>query len=573
MGGADQHLLLRAMVDELVRCGVRTALTSPGSRSSPLVFALIRDGRLACHSLIDERSSGFFALGSAKATGMPAVVTCTSGTAAANLLPAVVEAWEAGVPMIVLTADRPPELREVGAGQAIDQVKLYGQAVKWFFELGTHEATPGRLRWARTLACRLVWAALDERPGPVHLNVALREPLVPPPDLPADASARSGGRPRLLRSGAGADGSVPALAAHLAGARRPLLVVGRSEPRPGRAGAGQAVAAWAARYGVPVLSDPLGGARRGAGAVAHYDALLRDEAFAAQVVPDLVVRVGDLPTSKPLRGWLAALPEETVQVAFDPAGAWHDPDGVLALVLAADPASALEAARAGEVEEGWAATWEEADAAAARALGETLGDGLSEPGVAAHLLATLPADAALVVASSMPVRDAETFGPVRDDPPRVLSNRGANGIDGTISTALGVACAHPGPTVLLTGDVTVVHDLGGLAACARAGPALTIVLLDNAGGGIFDFLPIAAAGAGYEEHVATPPQVDFAHAAAMAGLAYRTVGSLGEIAVAEAPTLLHVRSERTANVELHRRCWAAVHAAVGRVCERWAGKP
>ncbi len=311
-----------------------------------------------------------------------------------------------------------------------------------------------------------------------------------------------------------------------------------------------------------MLSDPLGGARRGPAAVAHYDALLRDEAFAGQAVPDLVVRVGDLPTSKPLRQWLAALPEETVQVAFDPAGAWHDPDGVLDLVLAADPATVLAGARAGGVEEGWAATWLDADAAAARALRETLGDGLSEPGVAAHLLATLPAEAALVVASSMPVRDVETFSPAREDPPRVLSNRGANGIDGTVSTALGVACAHHGPTVLLTGDVTLVHDLGGLAACARAGPPLTIVLLDNAGGGIFDFLPVAAAGAGYEQHVATPPQVDFAHAAAMAGLAYRPVRSLDEILAAEAPTLLHVRSERSANVELHRRCWAAVHAAL-----------
>ncbi|HEV2769188.1 MAG TPA: thiamine pyrophosphate-dependent enzyme, partial [Solirubrobacteraceae bacterium] len=336
----------------------------------------------------------------------------------------------------------------------------------------------------------------------------------------------------------------------------------RSEPRPDRAATGTAVAAWAARHGVPVLSDPLGGARRGPAAVGYYDALLRNEAFAAQVVPDLVVRVGDLPTSKPLRGWLAALPEETVHVGFDPAGAWHDPDGVLGLVLAADPAGALQGARADQIEEGWTTTWQQADAAAARALGETLGDEVSEPAVAARLLASLPAEAVLVVASSMPVRDVETFSPAREDPPRVLSNRGANGIDGTVSTALGVACAHPGPTVLLTGDVALVHDLGGLAACARAGLALTIVLVDNAGGGIFDFLPVAAAGAGYEQHVATPPRVDFAHAAATAGLAYRPVSSLEEIAPAEAPTLLHVRSERSANVELHRRCWAAVHRAL-----------
>ncbi|HEV2771051.1 MAG TPA: thiamine pyrophosphate-binding protein, partial [Solirubrobacteraceae bacterium] len=242
MGEADQHVVLRAMVDELVRCGVRTAVTSPGSRSSPLVFALLGDGRLDCHSVIDERSSAFFALGSAKVTGMPAVVTSTSGTAAANHLPAVVEAWEAGVPMIVLTADRPPELREVGAGQAIDQIKLYGRFAKWFFELGTHAATPERLRWARTLACRLVWTALDDRPGPVHLNVALREPLVPPRELPPDASGRSGGRPRVLRTSGTAVANLAPAVIEAFQARVPLVVLTADRPPELReVGAGQTI--------------------------------------------------------------------------------------------------------------------------------------------------------------------------------------------------------------------------------------------------------------------------------------------------------------------------------------------
>src|SRR6185295_19387437 len=242
-----------------------------------------RDGRVPCWSHVDERVAGFFALGVAKATGRPAAVTCTSGTAAAHYLPAVIEAREARIPLIVLTADRPPELREIGAGQAIDQLKLYGDHAKWFFDVGTHEATPERLRWMRTLACRAVWTAVGDRPGPVHLNFALREPLVLDGPLPPEAMSG-------------------ALALLVGPAARPVIVAGRDER-----GDPAAVAAFAAAAGVPLLADPLSGARRGAAAVAHYDALLRDAAFAAAQAPDLVVRVGDLPTSKPLRQWLAAL--------------------------------------------------------------------------------------------------------------------------------------------------------------------------------------------------------------------------------------------------------------------------
>ncbi|HEV2821205.1 MAG TPA: 2-succinyl-5-enolpyruvyl-6-hydroxy-3-cyclohexene-1-carboxylic-acid synthase [Solirubrobacteraceae bacterium] len=551
---ADQHVLVRALVDELVRCGVRTAVSSPGSRSTPLVLALVRDGRLACHSLIDERCAGFFALGAAKTTGMPAVLACTSGTAAANYLPAVVEAYEAGVALLVLTADRPPELRDVGAGQAIDQIKLYGRAAKWFVEVGNHEATPQRLRWLRSLACRMVWTALGDRPGPVHLNLPFRDPLVPPEALPADGTGRLNGSPRLQRTVAAsrADGPVHA-------GRRPLVVAGRLERRPGEADRGAATAALAQHLGLPLLADPLSGARRGRTAVAHYDALLRDEAFAAGAVPDWVLRVGDLPTSKSLRRWLATLPDDIEQVALEPEGVWHDPDGVLARIL-----PSLEPIEAGGTEAGWPERWAEADAAAGRALETELGREPSEPLVARHLVATLPTDAVLVVASSMPVRDVEAFAPARDDPPRVLANRGANGIDGTVSTGLGVAAAHEGPVVALIGDVALVHDLGGLAAVGRAGLPLTIVLVDNAGGGIFDALPVAAATDAFEEHVATPPRVDFAAAAAMAGVAYQRVDRVEDLRPAGGPALLHVRTERSASLALRRRCVAAVHAAIAR---------
>src|SRR4051794_8341214 len=315
MADVDTPLLLRALADEFARCGIAGAVTSPGSRSTPLVLALARDGRFPCFSQIDERTAGFFALGLAKATGRPAVLACTSGTAAANYLPAVVEAREARVPLVVLTADRPPELRDVGAGQTVDQVKLYGDFAKWFVEVGVHDHEPERERWMRTLACRAVWTAAERRPGPVHLNFPLREPLVPAEPLPPaePAGGRPDGRPwvtRVTTAGGvsdGADGA--AILAPIAGAAaRGIVVAGREERSPRRPSPfAIAVDAFARAAGWPVLADPLSGARRGPHAVAHYDALLRAGAFAQAARPDVVLRVGDLPPGKPLRQWLEGL--------------------------------------------------------------------------------------------------------------------------------------------------------------------------------------------------------------------------------------------------------------------------
>src|SRR5438309_5535233 len=319
----DTYLLLRAFVDELVRCGMRAACTSPGSRCAPLVLTLAAEPRLRCFSHVDERSAGFFALGIAKASGLPVAVACTSGTAAAELLPAAVEAQQARVPLLIMTADRPPELRDSGAGQTIDQLKLFGDVPKWFVEVDTHDASPAGLRWIRTLACRAFWTALEGRPGAVHLNFPLREPLVIEEEPPRDASARPNGLPYVLRAPAppAAPAAASALAALVADARRGVLVAGRHERGTPL---GQAAAGFAAAAGWPLLADPLSGARRGEAAIAHYDALLRDERFAASVAPDLVLRIGDLPVSKPMRTWLAGL-GETRQVAIDPDGGWQDP--------------------------------------------------------------------------------------------------------------------------------------------------------------------------------------------------------------------------------------------------------
>src|SRR4051794_32306909 len=305
MPSTDTYLCLRAFVDELARCGLRDAVTSPGSRSTPLVLSLARNPRLRASSLIDERSAAFFALGQAKASGVPSVLSCTSGTAVLNYAPAVYEAFEARVPLLVLTADRPPELRDVGAGQTVDQIEVYGSAAKWFFEVDDHPASPARVRWLRQLACRAFWTAVDGRPGPVHLNFAFREPLVPDPGGLPDAQlapGREGGRPWVTRPKVRTEPG-QALLDGLQAALRPrtAIVAGRAERDPAL---GAAVAAFAERAGFPLLADPLSGARRGPAAIAHYDALLRDPGWATAHAPEVVLRVGDLPTSKPLRTWL-----------------------------------------------------------------------------------------------------------------------------------------------------------------------------------------------------------------------------------------------------------------------------
>jgi 2-succinyl-5-enolpyruvyl-6-hydroxy-3-cyclohexene-1-carboxylate synthase len=589
----DTHRLLGAFVDELARCGMRDACTSPGSRSTPLVLTLARDERLRCHSHVDERCAGFFAVGLAKASALPVAITCTSGTAVAELLPAVVEAYEARVPLIVLSADRPPELREVGAGQTIDQLKIFGAFAKWFFEVGTHEATVERTRWMRALACRAFWTALEDRPGVVHLNFPLREPLVcDEPPAPA-GEGRPRGAPFVSRPPQASDSTAAAhtLRELIGSARRGVLVAGRHERDTPL---GQAAAAFCAAAGWPLLADPMSGARRGDTAIAHYDALLREPGFAREHAPEVVVRVGDLPVSKPLRTWLASL-TGIRQIALDPEGAWQDPACVLSDSIAAEPAGTLSAlasmlegapSATGDQSEtsadgatgtdpDWLAGWHSADERAAEAiLGALAASGCSEPSVAAELGVLLPEQATLFVASSMPVRDIETFWPARPDPPRVLCNRGANGIDGTVSSAFGATAAGRGPVVLLIGDVALAHDIGGLLAARRLDLKLTIVLLNNEGGGIFDFLPVSQSPMAlhddhYTQHIATPTGLDFAQAAALYGLSHETVAdvagfraALEQALAAPRSAMIEVRGERGANVELHHRVWGAVAGAL-----------
>ena len=549
---------LQALADELARCGMTHAVTCPGSRNAPLIYALAETEGIRAVSVIDERSAGFVALGIAKATGRPVAVAVTSGTAAANLLPAVVEAREGRVPLLVLTADRPPELRDTGAGQAIDQIKLYGSAAKWFVEVGNHEPGRDAAVYHRALACRAWATAAGGRPGPVHLNFPLREPLAPVAEEldPRDWAGRDDADPwfEVWEPPASAAAGLVTEIGHVRGA----LVCG-----PGtELAAVEPITALAAATGWPILAEPTSGLRCGAHdrshVIAHYDVFLRDDDWVAERVPDVVVRVGDTPTSKPLRAWLA----RAEQVVLDPHLTWHEPTRTAQWIAAADPA--LTCADLAEtisvpVNPSWLEGWRAADELVAPALADAT-DPL-EPKMWAALATSLPEAATVWVSSSMPIRDVETFFPSVSNPIRFLANRGANGIDGVVSSAAGAALAEGGRAWLLTGELALLHDIGGLLAASRAGAELTVVCANNGGGNIFDFLPLAEHGAGatFEEHVVTPSGVELSRVAALAGMEHRTASTPDEVREAAAePGLVEFRTDRADNVRAHREVYARV---------------
>jgi 2-succinyl-5-enolpyruvyl-6-hydroxy-3-cyclohexene-1-carboxylate synthase len=578
--------LASAMVDELARCGVRYAVLSPGSRSTPLALALWREARVEVSVIVDERSAGFFALGAAQATRAPVAVLCTSGTAAANLHPAVCEAHESAVPLIVLTADRPPELRGIGAGQTIDQLKLYGSAVRWFCELGTHEADDDGLLHFRSVACRAFWAAAgDPRPGPVHLNVPWRDPLGPEP-VPDEVTAtsalavegRDGGRPLTTVPPAAppaAEALVEALFERLRAAPRGLIVAGRMP-----SGAADAIASLAVAAGYPILAEPTSQLRAGshdrALVVGSYEPIAR--ARPPELKPELVLRFGELPTCKPLRQWLGAL-EDTAQLVIDPLAGWNEPSRIAGAMVRAHPEPLCEALaeRLGgrRADRSWAEVW----LAAARAAGEAISDRLdsldapSEPGLHRALGRAYRDGELVYTASSMPIRDQEAFLEIGEADVLMLANRGANGIDGLISSGIGAAHASGRPTVIVTGELGLLHDLGGLAALRATDVAVRIVVIDNGGGGIFDFLPQAEQldGEDFEALLGTPREVDWERAAALFGVAHRRLDDLSELesALATGTGLIEVRVDRAENVRLHR---AITEAAVGAVGAALAGE-
>jgi 2-succinyl-5-enolpyruvyl-6-hydroxy-3-cyclohexene-1-carboxylate synthase len=560
----------RALVDEWARAGVRDACVAPGSRSAPLALVLAADDRIRVHVHLDERSAAFFALGTAKATGSPAVVLCTSGTAAANFHPAVLEANHARTPLIVCTADRPPELRDTGAGQTVDQLDLYGRAVRWFCEVGVPEDHTGAGTAWRSIAARAVAESVGPPAGPVHLNLAFREPLVPTGAPLVEAPGRPDGRPwtSVTRPTRAPDAATVARVAQAVRDRpRGLVVAGW-----GSNASADAVDRFSAAAGWPVLADPIAGLRRGPHAVSTYEALLRSPGFAERHRPDLVLRLGAAPTSKPVTAWLDP---DVPQLLVDPDGAWLDPGRGVAerIAVDADPLLAALADALGPPPDrvsAWLDVWRASEHTARVAIDDLL-DGWEAPfegRVARDVVDVLPDGATLIVASSMPVRDVEAFARPRSGL-RFLANRGVNGIDGFVSTALGAAARSAGPTVALLGDLCLLHDGNGLLGAAGRGVDVTFVVLDNDGGGIFSFLPQAQLPEHFEHLFGTPHGVDLVAMAAMHRLPADRVEKAGEVVpaveaaiAAGGVRLVIVPTERTDNVTRHREVWAAVAAAL-----------
>ncbi|HKW07614.1 MAG TPA: 2-succinyl-5-enolpyruvyl-6-hydroxy-3-cyclohexene-1-carboxylic-acid synthase [Candidatus Dormibacteraeota bacterium] len=545
-------------VDELAAQGVEYACVSPGSRSAPIAMALQRHPRIKVLVHIDERCGSFFAVGLGKATGKPAVVVSTSGTAAAEFHAAVVEAAYSRTPMIVLTADRPPELQGVGANQAIDQQHLYGSAPVWFFDPGAPVELPNAARAWRRLAVRAVAEAAT---GPVHLNLPFREPLVSPPGripVAEGAPAQAATAGRLLPSQA----QVAALASAVQRSQRPLVVAGSMRD-------GERLAPVLHRLGLPVLAEPTSQLRRAetGAAVESYEALLR-AGWSLQHGPDLVIRLGGTPTSRVLNRWLAAAAAQTFLI--DPDRAWRDEDYVATNVISCDPQPLLEALTPVD-RSAWREKWVTAGKKASAAIAATMvSTPVHEGHVVRALSARLPESGQVFVGSSMPIRAADSFWPIARPQQRFFANRGASGIDGLVSSGLGVATGrNPAPTVLLLGDLSLYHDMNGLWALQRHGIRATLVVCDNNGGGVFNFLPQAEHHDVFEEIFATPLGLDLSQVARLYGLVYSPVSDRSglEPAIADAiaaptPTMVAVRFKREDSVSGHRLCWEAAASAL-----------
>ena len=603
-------LWARAIVDELVAAGVGAVVVSPGSRSTPLTMAAARHDELHLFSQLDERSAAYFALGRARRTGRVTPLICTSGTAAANYHPAVMEADNAGVPLLALTADRPPELRDSGANQTADQEKLYGDAVRFYKDLPEPAAADRALRSLRTTVARAVATAEGTESGPVHLNVPFAKPLEPTPvagDVPDDldpvaAAGRDGPHVDVTPGSPEPDETALRELAAAFTADRGLIVAGPADP-PGLDP--EAVTAFSHATGYPVLADPLSGLRFGghtrvAPVIGAYDAYLSAAVAGAEadgdwVDPEVVVRLGASPTSKRLRKYLAAT--DASQYVVDPAGRWREAEFTATDLVVAEP-SRLCARLSGLVpgdggDPAWRDQWETADRLARDRHRDAAAeaDGFHEGDVLRVVAEAAPDPATLFVSNSMPVRDLDRFVPPSTTNITALGNRGVSGIDGIVSSALGAGSATTDDLTLVVGDLALYHDTNGLLAIGRCDVDATVVTINNDGGGIFHALPVESFDPPFTAAFKTPHGIAFEPVAALHGLEYARIdarpaarsgaGDGSEEAAAEAADpaaalaeayerardsdgshLIEVRTDAEASHRTRERLAAAVERAV-----------
>ena len=554
---------IRAFVAALADAGLRDVCIAPGARSTPLTVSFTREPRLRCWSQVDERSGAFFALGIAKTTRIPAAILCTSGTAAANFFPAVVEAARDGVPLLVLTADRPPELRDCEADQTIDQIHLYGRYAKWFAEVGMAECAPA---YFGGLARRAVRESILAPSGVVHLNFPLREPLL------ADGAGRLTDEPPAAsapivvgRSARPADGDVARLAARIAATPRGVILCG---PADHESAATAAIDALARRTGYPILADPTSQLRRaeyGDQVIDCYDGLVAGDGAKSLLVPDFALRFGRVPTSKRLRLWLErfAVP----QIVIEPRGTWNDPSGTAVEMWPTDIAATCDAlcralAGASPHAGDWLAAWRAVDRRARRAVDALIANtsAMSGVGLFARLARSMPQASLLCTGNSLPIRQLEAVWPADAGDVRMLCNRGANGIDGVVSSILGAAAVADVPVVGVLGDLSFYHDLNGLLVAKRRSIDATIIVLNNDGGGIFSMLPVSRLCDAFDEYFTTPHGLDFSRAAEMYGCGFDRVedwpafdAALRRSLDRGGANIIEIPIDRDADVALSRR--------------------
>ena len=511
----------KVIAQTLSRLGVSKVVCSPGSRSTPLVLGFDGQPDLELISLLDERSAGFFALGLAKRCRAPIALVCTSGTAAANLLPAVIEANLSQIPLILLTADRPSELRDCRAGQAIDQVKIYGSHVRHFHELGIPVFTITHLAYVRQTLVHAVNIATSHNRGPVHLNLPFREPFfnseeLPEPPMPEGFDSDiffQQVRP-TLQTGSTLNEIPRNLFAQY---RRILLTTGENP-------SASSLTQLSEKLSAPIITDPCSPLREttNPNRILRYENLLREKTFRASHVPDAVVSIGPLPACKTLRSWLEELDAPTFLV--QPCGQNPDPLHRRAMFLSWDPKLLADSIDETKADPNWLSSWNEAESRVEERLDDAFAQ-LAEPfeGKVARILSeALPDACDLFIANSMPIRDVEWFWKPSSGKRRLHSNRGANGIDGTLSTAIGIAHASDSPSYLLTGDLAFLHDSNGLLATHQFSGNLTIIVINNHGGGIFENLPVSQL-ASFEKYFATPQKAEIAGIAKVHGISYEKV--------------------------------------------------
>lgn len=576
-GGDLNALWAGAFLDELARSGVRDICVAPGSRSTPLVLAASRDSRFRLFSVVDERSAGFLALGMGKAGNHPAGVITTSGTAGANLYPAVIEASQGEVPLLILTADRPHRLRDTDANQTMDQFRLFGNYPRAFMEVAPPLLTDASFRHLRGQACRAVALAQGPPRGPVHLNFPFDKPLEPgsseftlsprPGNVSPEAwGGREDGGPFVrtpepyLDPGQEMVGDLEEI---LSSSARGLIVVG---PVPDALEVGPAALALSAATGFPILSDPLSGARfspsHGAQVVAGYDIFLGAPGVRRDLAPDLVLRVGASPTSAHLLTYLAEH-SRVPQVVVDQGHRWKDHLATAHAYFRASPA-ALLATLAGRASRGgapeWRARWKEVERRTLSLLQAPRDEALLEGEILAALAERLPEETGLLVGNSMSIRDLDAFGLPRTRLLKVLANRGTSGIDGLVSTTLGVAAVSPGPVVGVLGDLAFLHDMNGLLAMKRAEITAGFVVVNNDGGGIFETLPVRAFEPAFTRLFATPHGLDFSKVADLYGIPFATsedregfLNALEAFLATGGPFLLEVRTRRVEGHEGRKR--------------------